>query len=166
MLRYSVAACLVLLPLPAAAAWQIETITKPSSTFDQVGGKIDTVAARAAHNKVFARLQLKCFVSPQLSGITFEVILSKAPPNGFMAHRYQYDDNPSVTTKAFSRTLPAEAISLGDITSTEVQGLARAKVMMLTLLPADGSELPYEFDVQGAANAMKSVGCKETNKLR
>jgi hypothetical protein len=42
----------------------------------------------------------------------------------------------------------------------EIKGLVGAKVLKLTLLPADGTQLPYEFDVAGAPDAIKGVGCK------
>jgi hypothetical protein len=60
--------------------------------------------------------------------------------------------------------LPPEVITLGDARSAETKGLVGAKVLKLTLLPADGTQLPYEFDVAGAADAIKSVGCKEMHK--
>jgi hypothetical protein len=83
-----------------------------------------------------------------------------------MAWRCQYDDRSPVKTKPYSRSLPPESITLGDASSPEVAGLRTAKRLRLTLLPADVSELPYEFDVTGAADAIKAVGCKEMNRMR
>ena len=84
-----------------------------------------------------------------------------------MAWRYQFDDSPPIRTKAYSRSLPPESITLGDASSPAVKGLTGARrACDSPLLPADGSELPYEFDVTGAAEAVKAVGCKEMNRMR
>jgi hypothetical protein len=125
---------------------------------------IATLPAKALYNGVTAQLRLECFTHPELTGIQFGIVLSKRPPNGFMAWKYQYDDKPAVQTKPYSRSLPPEVITLGDATSLETKGLAGATNLKLTLLPADGTQLPYEFDVVGAADAIKAVGCKETRK--
>jgi hypothetical protein len=166
MSRAFIAACLMLLSSTAFAAWKVETGKKIMSTFPPLVGTLASVLAKAPLNGVTARLQIECFTHPELTGIQFGIILSKKPPNGFMAWRYQYDDATPVKTKPYSRSLPPEAITLGDGSSTEVKGLTNAKRLRLTLLPADGSELPYEFDVTGAADAIKAVGCKEMNKMR
>jgi hypothetical protein len=163
MLKIILASCLILLPLNALAAWKVDKGNPVYRSFAPRGGKIATVMAKAPYKNIKARLQLECFVSPSLNGLSFFIVLSKNPPNGFMAHRYQFDDGKAVTTKPFSRTLPANAITLGDDSSDEVKGLASAKVLKLTLLPADGSELRYEFNVSGAAAAIKAIACKESS---
>jgi hypothetical protein len=150
----------------AFAAWTVENGKKAMTTFPPLTGTIATIPAKAPYKGVSARLQLECFTSAQLSGLQFGIVLSKKPPNGFMAWRYQFDDKPAITTKPYSRALPPESITLDDASSDEVKGLSTARRFRLTLLPADGSELPYEFDVSGAAEAIKSVGCKELNRLR
>jgi hypothetical protein len=129
-------------------------------------GTTATVPAKAPFNGVTARLQLECYVAQTISGLAFGIVLSKAPPVGAMAWRYQYDDRAAIKTKPYSRSLPPEKFILGDASSDETKGLTSAKVLRLTLLPADGSELPYEFDVSGAADAIKAVACKEMNRLR
>src|ERR1700737_506892 len=166
MYRAFLAACLVAISSSAFAAWKVETGKKAMTTFPPLTGKIGTVPAKAPYKEVTARLQLECFISPELSGLQFGIVLSKAPPNGFMAWRYQYDDSPPIKTKPYSRSLPPESITLGDASSPVVKGLTGAKRLRLTLLPADGSELPYEFDVTGAPEAVKAVGCKEMNRMR
>lgn len=165
MIRFLIAFSLIVVPSIASAAWKLDT-NKKGATFRPLGGKIATVSAKAPYKGTGAHLQLECFVSPQLSELSFHVVLSKAPPNGFMAWRYQYDEAAPVQTKPYSRALPPESISLGDAASAEVKGLIGAKRLRLTLLPADGSELPYEFDVTGAPDAIKAVACKEMNNLR
>jgi hypothetical protein len=166
MFRTLLAACLVALSSNAFATWKVETGKKALSSFPPLVGTLATVPAKAPFKGMTARLQLECFTHPELSGLQFGIILSKAPPNGLMAWRYQYDDSARVETKPYSRTLPPQSITVGDASSPEVKGLTGAKRLRLTLLPADGSELPYEFDVTGAADAIKAVGCKEMNKLR
>lgn len=111
-------------------------------------------------------MQLDCYVSESIGGLGLALILSKEPPRGFMAWRYQFDDGPPVQTKPYSRSLPAENIQLGDRSSPEVKGLMNAKRLRLTLLPADGSELPFDFDVSGAAEAAQGLACKEYNRMR
>jgi hypothetical protein len=165
MLKVILSVYLLVASSSAFAAWKVETGKKALSSFPPLVSTLATVPAKAPYKGVTARLQLECFTHPELSGIQFGIILSKAPPNGFMARRYQYDDNPPVMTRPYSRSLPPESITLGDASSTEVTGLKTANRLRLTLLPADGSELPYEFDVTGALDAIKAVGCKETNKL-
>jgi hypothetical protein len=164
MQRAILAACLILAASDASAAWKTEQGRKIMSTFPPPVGMIATLPAKAPHNGVTAQLRLECFTHPELTGIQFGIVLSKKPPNGFMAWKYQYDDKPAVQTKPYSRSLPPEVITLGDATSAEIQGLVGAKVLKLTLLPAEGTQLPYEFDVAGAADAIKTVGCKEFRK--
>jgi hypothetical protein len=166
MIRLLLAICLIASPSIASAAWKVETGKKAMTTFPPLVGKIATVPAKAPYKDTTARLQLECFISPQLTGLQFGIVLSKRPPNGFMAWRYQYDGAPAVKKGPYSRALPPESISLGDAKSAEVKGLIGAKRLRLTLLPADGSELSYEFDVTGAADAIKAVRCKEMNKLQ
>lgn len=146
---------------PAFAEWKIETGKKAFSSFAPNVSTIATLPAKAPFHGVSARLQIECFTHPQLTGLSFGIVLSKAPPNGFMAWRYQYDDAPPLKRGPYSRTLPATSISLGDASSGELKGLRNAKRLRLTLLPADGSELPYDFDVTGAENAIKSIPCEE-----
>jgi hypothetical protein len=150
----------------AEAAWKIERTNKIMSTFPPPTGVVAMLPSKASLKGVTASLRLECFTHPKLTGIQYGVVLSKKPPNGFMAWRYQYDGKPAVQTKPYSRSLPPEVITLGDASSDEVKQLSGAKLLKLTLLPADGSQLSYEFDVTGAADAIKAVGCKETNKLR
>jgi hypothetical protein len=164
--RALLAAYFMAISSSAFAAWKVETGKKAMTIFPPLTGKIATVPAKAPYKEMSARLQLECFVSPELSGLQFGIVLSKAPPKGFMAWRYQYDDHPPIKTKPYSRSLPPESITLGDSSSPEVKGLTGAKRLLITLLPADGSELPYEFDITGAAEAVKTVGCKETNSMR
>jgi hypothetical protein len=161
MNKVLVSACLLVISSSAFAAWKVETGKKAMTTFPPLTGKIATLSAIAPYKNVSARLQIECFISPELSGLQFGIILSTRPPNGFMAWRYQYDDAAPVKTRPYSRALPPESISLGDASSAELKGLTGAKRLRLTLLPADGSELPYEFDVTGALEAIKAVGCKE-----
>ena len=120
------------------------------------------IPAKAPYNGVTAQLRLECFKLPELTSIQFDIVLSRKPPNGFMAWKYQFDDKPAVRTKPYSRSLPPEVISLGDATSVETKGLIGAKTLKLTLLPADGSQLPYEFDISGAVEAIKAVDCKSS----
>jgi hypothetical protein len=167
MMRAILSICLVAISTSALAAWKVENGKQTAlSGFRPPPGTTATVPAKAPFNGVSARLQLECFVSQRLSGLAFGIVLSKAPPVGAMAWRYQYDDRTAIRTKPYSRSLPLEKFVLGDASSDETKGLASAKALRLTLLPADGSELPYEFDVSRAAEAIKAVGCKEMNKLR
>jgi hypothetical protein len=164
MKRIVLAACILSATSSADAAWKVEQGRKIMSTFPPLVGMIATLPAKGSHNGVLAQLRLECFTHPELTGIQFGIALSKKPPNGFMAWKYQYDEKPPVQTKPYSRSLPPEVITLGDATSAETEGLVGAKILKLTLLPADGSQLPYEFDVTGAADAIKAVGCKELRK--
>ena len=164
MRRLILAIYLMFAASSAEAAWKVEQGKKIMSTFPPPVGMIATVPAKAPNKRVTAQLRLECYTHPELTGIQFGIVLSKKPPNGFMAWKYQFDDKPAIQTKPYSRSLPPEVIALGDAASPELQGLSGAKTLKLTLLPADGSQLPYEFDITGAADAIKAVGCKESLK--
>lgn len=140
--------------------WNVKRGKKEFSLRASNVGMVATLPASGAFRGVTAMLQIECFVSPDLTDLTFGVILSKAPPNGFMAWRYQYDDGPIAKKGPYSRTPPVTNISLGDSSSEELRGLRTAKRLRLTLLPADGSALPYEFNVSGAAAAIRKIPCK------
>ena len=164
MRRMIFATCLICAVSSAEATWKVERGKKIMSTFPPPAGTIATVPANAPNKEVTAQLRLECYTHPELTGIQFGIVLSKKPPNGFMAWKYQFDEKPAVQTKPYSRSLPPEVITLGDATSPELQGLTGAKKLKLTLLPADGSQLSYEFDITGAADAIKAVGCKGSRK--
>jgi hypothetical protein len=166
MLKVFLSVCLVLVTPTAFAAWKVEQGKKALTISPPTVGTIATVPAKSASKGYNARLQLDCFVSPDLSGLSFNLILSKEPPKGFIARRYQYDDGAPVQTKPFSRALPPENINLGDRSAPEVKALMTAKRLRLTLLPADGSEIPFEFDVSGASDAASKLACKEFNRMR
>lgn len=164
MRRVFITVIIVLAASNADAAWKVEQGKKIVSTFPPLVGMIATVSAKAALNGVTAQLRLECFTHPQLMGIQFGIVLSTKPVNGAMAWRYQYDTKPAVQTRPFSRSLPPEVITIGDATNAEFKELAGSKTLKLTLLPYDGSQLPYEFDVTGATDAIKALGCKETRR--
>jgi hypothetical protein len=160
MKKALVAVSLIAASSTASAAWKVEKGQKAFSTFPPVVSTIATVPAKAPFQGVTARLQVECFTHPQLSGLSFGVVLSKGTVPGALGWRYQYDDSPPVQRGPFSRT-SLTSISLGDAASAELKGLPAARRLRLTLLPAGGGELPYDFDVTGAAQAIKSVPCKE-----
>jgi hypothetical protein len=56
----------------------------------------------------------------------------------------------------------AQAEGVDALPAQLLKNLPGAKRLRLTLLPAQGSELSYDFDVAGAAEAIKSIPCKET----
>lgn len=145
---------------PALAEWKVENGRKAFSSFAPATGAIVTSPAKAPYRGVTARLQIECFTHPELTGLSFGIVLSKEPPNGFMAWQYQYDENAAVKRGPYSRALPATSISLGDGESGELKGLRKAQRLRLTLLPADGSQMPFEFDVAGADAAIKTIPCK------
>jgi hypothetical protein len=147
------------------AEWTIETGRKGFSSFPPVIGALATTPAKSPLRGVTARLQIECFTHPQLTGLTFGIVLSKAPPNGGMAWRYKYDEALEVQRGPFSRLLPPNAISLGDGSSGELKGLRTARRLRLTLVPASGPELTYDFDVSGASNAIRKIPCKESAAL-
>jgi len=122
MCRLVIAACLALASSNAFAAWKVETGKKALSSFPPLTGTLATAPAKSAYKGVIARLQLECFTHPQLTGIQFGIVLSKAPPNGFMAWRYQYDSKPPVQTKPYSRSLPPESISLAMLQALKLRG--------------------------------------------
>lgn len=161
MLKMLIAAMLIALPSSVSASWKMQTGHKAFSSFAPVISTIATVDAKAAASGITARLQIECFTHPQLSGLSFGVVLSKGTAPGPIGWRYQYDDATAVKRGPFSR-ISLTSISLGDASSAELKNLPGAKRLRLTLLPAQGSELSYDFDVAGAAEAIKSIPCKET----
>lgn len=150
----------------ADAAWKINQGTKAFSKFPPVQAIIATVPAKSRPGGISARLQIECFTHPQLQGLNFGVVLSKQPANGFIAWRYQYDDRPIISRGPYSRAAPnPNSISLGDSKSDELKGLPDAHRLRLTLLPADGSTLSFEFDVTGAREAIAAIPCVERRSM-
>jgi hypothetical protein len=144
----------------AHAAWSISE-GKKISPFPPLTGKIATLPAKGPFNGMTAKLYVECFTHPELTGLSFGILLSKSPPNGYMGWTYQYDDAVPVQRGPFSRALPVNFISLGDATSGELKGLLTAKRLHLILQPASGGALPFDFDVVGAAAAIAKIPCKE-----
>jgi hypothetical protein len=144
----------------AQAAWTVRE-GKKISPFPPLTGQIATLPAKAPFNGMTAKLHVECFTHPELTGLSFGILLSKNPPNGFMGWTYQYDDAPPVKQGPFSRALPPNYISLGDATSGELKGLRTAKRLHLVLQPANGGALPFDFDVTGADVAFAKIPCKE-----
>jgi hypothetical protein len=152
-----------LITSPASAAWVVRN-GKKLSPFPPLTGTIATLAAKKPYHGVTGMLHVECFTHPELTSLNFGIVLSKNPPNGFMAWSYQVDDMATVTTKPYSRALPANFISLGDGDDPLLKAILAGKRLRLTLLPADGSRLPYEFDLTGAAQAIKQILCRRVRR--
>ena len=150
----------LLMSTSAFAQWKVQD-GKKFTPFPPATGKIATLPAKAPHNGVSAYLEIECFSHPQLTELSFGIVLSKDPPNGFMAHTIQFDEAPPVVHRPYSRSLPANRISLTTDRGSEIEKLAKAKNLKLTLLPADGSKPSDEFDTTGAANAIQGIPCQK-----
>jgi hypothetical protein len=120
-------------------------------------GAVATIDAKTASNGITARLQLECFTHPDLATLSFGIVISKPTAPGFLKYRIQFDDGPTVERGPYTR-LSLTNTSLGD---EEKKALPTAKRLRLTLLPTKPPELTYDFNVSGAASAIKGLNCKE-----
>ncbi len=156
-------ACLIVLPTGAFAGWKVEYGPKVMSLRDDPVGTIARLPAKAPYYGISAFLQIECFVHPEVGSRTLGIVLSKPTTTGALGWRYQFDDGPVIQRGPFSR-VSLTVISLGDATQDEFKGLAHAKRLRLTLLPRQSAELPFDFDVTGAAEAINKVPCKEATR--
>lgn len=163
MIRVALVACLIAIPTVALAAWKVERGAKLMSLPDDRVGMIAKLPAKAPYHDVRAFLQIECFVHPEVGGRTFGIVLSKPTTTGAISWRYQFDDGPVVKRGPYSR-LSLTVIALGDFTQDEFKGLVHAKRLRLTLMPRQSEELPFDFDVTGAAQAINKVPCKEIKR--
>jgi hypothetical protein len=160
------AVCLVFIlfaTTTASAQWKVEN-GKKISKFPPLTGEIATLSANAPAKGFSARLHIECFTHHELTGLSLGILLSKNPPDGPMGWTYRFDDQSAVRRRPTSRMLPANYIHLGDASSVELQGLRTAAKLRLTLQPATGGTLPFDFDLRGAAAAIQKIGCKEFRK--
>jgi hypothetical protein len=134
---------------------------KKLSPFPPLTGQIATLPAQVPFNGITAKLHVECFTHPDLTGLSFGVLLSRDPPNGAMGWTFQYDNAAPITRGPSTRVLPPNYIGLGDASSAELSGLMTAKHLHLVLKPASGPALPFDFEVNGAAAAIKKIPCKE-----
>jgi hypothetical protein len=141
----------------ALADWNVH---QGRQVFSMSPGAMATVAnieAKGPSNGVTARLQLECFTHPDLSTLSFGLIISRPTASGFLKYRVQFDDGLAVERGPYSRINLTDT-SLGD---EEKKALPTAKRLRLTLLPTKPPELTYDFNASGAAGAIKALNCKE-----
>jgi hypothetical protein len=166
-MKLLVTACLIsVLSSAAEADWKVQRGRTAGEFLSSRPATVATVDAEApANGGVTARLQLECFKVDDLSGMELLVVLSRETTPGRISWHYQFDDGPTVTWKDMDR------LSLTSLTLDDTYGavmlslLPSAKRLRLTLQPPD-SEYTYEFDVSGAAPAIKSLGCKKGRQPR
>ncbi len=160
-------ACLISIPSSASVAdWKVQRGQTAGEFLSSRPATVATVAAEAPSNEgVTARLQLECFKVDDLSGMELLVVLSRETAPGRISWHYQFDDGPTVTWKDMDR-LSLTSLTLDDTYSAVMLSLLpSAKRLRLTLQPPE-SEYSYEFDVSGAAPAIKSLGCKQGRRPR
>jgi hypothetical protein len=75
-------------------------------------------------------------------------------------YEYKFDDAARVQRGPYSRR-SLTVVNLGDAASEEFKGLSKAKRLQLTLLPRQGPELTFDFDLSGSASAIDAIPCKE-----
>jgi hypothetical protein len=144
----------------AGALWKVERGRKVMSLPDDPVGTIAKLPAKNSSRGVSAFLQLECFQHPDLSGMSVGIVMSKPTAAGPLGWRYKFDDQPAVTRGPYTRS-SLTVTSLGDASSNEFKGLTKAKKLQMTILPPSGNELTFDFDVSGAAQAIKAIPCKE-----
>jgi hypothetical protein len=142
----------------ASAAWKVETGRKVMSMREDPVGRIATLLAKNASHSSTARLQIECFVHPQLHGISLGIVLSKPTAPGALGWRYSFDGAVDAKEGPYSRT-SLTVVALSDARGAMFKGIRRAKMLKLTLLPASGPQLQYEFDVSGAQGAIERLSC-------
>ena len=160
-MRKAVAVSLMLMPVPALADWKVEHQgTKVMSHRNDPVGTIAKLPAKAPSRDITAYLQVECFEYPPLLGKHFGVVLSKATTPGPIVYEYKFDDAARVHRGPYSRR-SLTVVNLGDAASEEFKGLSKAKRLQLTLLPRQGPELTFDFDLSGGASAIDAIPCKE-----
>jgi hypothetical protein len=159
MKKLLVATCLFLAPGLAAAEWKVEHGAKVSDKRKAGGGMVAILPAKAAFDGVSAYLQIECFEHPKLSMRTVNIVTSKETAPGLMMWRYQFDARPPKQRGPYSR-LSLTVTGLGDSSSDEFKGLLTAKRLRVTLMPTNGPQWSFEFDLAGASEAVNAVPCK------
>ena len=160
-MREAIAVSLMLMPAPALAEWKVEEQgAKVMSHRDDPVGTIAKLPAKAPSRDITAYLQVECFEYPPLLGKHFGVVLSKATTTGPIVYEYKFDDAARVQRGPYSRR-SLTVVNLGDAASEEFKGLSKAKRLQLTLLPRQGPELTFDFDLSGSASAIDAIPCKE-----
>jgi hypothetical protein len=160
MKKLFIATILILLPSLALAAWKLEQGKKVSALRDDKVGMIAKLPAKASPKGVSAHLQIECFEHPQLTVRTVSLVTSKATAPGPLGWRYQIDDKAAIQRGPYSRT-SFTVTNMGDSSSDEFKGLANAQRFQVTLLPSQGAQWSFDFDVTGARAAIDAVPCKE-----
>ena len=159
MKKLLVAACLVLTSGLAAAEWKVEHGAKVSDKRKDGGGTVAILPAKAAFKDVSAYLQVECFEHPKRNMRTVNIVTSRESAPGLMMWRYQFDDRPPKQRGPYSR-LSLTVTGLGDSSSDEFKGLLTAKRLQVTLMPTNGPQWSFEFDLAGASEAIDAVPCK------
>lgn len=160
MNKLLIATCLFLSPGFAFAAWKVEHGSKVSSLRDDRAGVVAKLPVKSAPQGVSAYLQIECFMHPQLTSRTLNLVLSKPTAPGPLGWRYQIDDKAAIQRGPYSRT-SLTVTNMGDSSSDEFKGLANAQRFRVTLLPSQGAQWSFDFDVTGARAAIDSVPCKK-----
>jgi hypothetical protein len=140
----------------AQAKWRVQQGPQVFGMSKGVGATA-TVSAKGASNGIGARLQLECFVHPDLMSLYGGIVFSKPTPPGAMPYRIQFDDAPPVQRGPFTR-LNLTQESLRD---EDRKILLSARRLRITFTPTTPPDLSYEFDVSGAAAAAKTLACRE-----
>jgi hypothetical protein len=149
--------CLLLSSSPALADWNVHQGPQVFSLSPSAIATIANVEAKGPSNGVTARLQLECFTHPELSTLSFGIIISKPTAPGALKYRIQFDDGPAIERGPYTRL----KLTSDTLVDEDKKALPTAKRLRLTLLPTKPPELTYDFNVSGAAAAIKTLNCKE-----
>jgi hypothetical protein len=156
-MKNAIAISVFLLSSSALADWNVR---QGPQVFSMTPGKIATIAtidAKEPSHGVTARLQLECFTHPDLSTLSFGIILSQPTAPGPLKYRIQLDDGPAIERGPFTRiTLASDSLI-----DQDRNALPTAKRLRLILLPTKPPELTYDFSVTGAAAAIAALNCKD-----
>jgi hypothetical protein len=155
-----IAVLLFLWPCLAGAGWKVERGAKVGSLRNDQVGTIATLPAKATFDGISAYLQVECLEHPQSAARIVSIVTSKGTAPSLMMWRYQLDEHPPKQRGPYSR-LSLTVTGLGDASSHEFKGLLTARRLRVILMPTQGPHWAFEFDLNGAPQAIAAVPCQK-----
>lgn len=148
---------LVLSALPASAAWKV---TSKVDRMTDRAEKTASVAAKASDHGVSATLYIYClgFKGDTNPIVNLQTTARFTP--GRMGLRYRLDND-----EAEPRFMPVDSSGRGMSLWAEPKTFFGKKRLRVEMQPARSSSLFFEFDITGAEQAIRGLGCKKLSMM-